>query len=270
MIGRTKRTSTVRLYDEVKIPIIQINITRVDRATLSDWNFSICDPFYRIYMMDKPGWSIQFNGIKTEMRPGMLYFIPPNTPFIAKSEKTATQFYIMFTLNCYPFLHKHGIYSIKPSIDEMSLIASIINFSAPSSQFACAVNTQRIVTKCLSALPESAVEVKSYSSRVVRAMELMRKNGANVLSNSHLALETGMSTNAFVRLFQEETATSPQKWYLKERMEAAAVKLLNSSDSLDSIAEEFGSCDRFHFTKQFIKHKGISPAAYRKKAHWRD
>jgi transcriptional regulator GlxA family with amidase domain len=73
-----------------------------------------------------------------------------------------------------------------------------------------------------------------------------------------------MSVNGFVRLFQKETETSPQKWYMEKRITIASLMLSHSDKSIDVIAEATGFCDRAHFSRSFKQIKGVGPSTYRK------
>ena len=103
----------------------------------------------------------------------------------------------------------------------------------------------------------------THSSRVVRAIELMEKNIGHPLSNPELA--EGFHPNSFTRIFKQEMGISPQRYYMRLRLERAALMLSIGEDSLESIAEAVGFWDRNHFTHAFTREWTCPPAEFRRR-----
>jgi AraC-like DNA-binding protein len=68
---------------------------------------------------------------------------------------------------------------------------------------------------------------------------------------------------SFRKLFKKEVGISPIAYRNQQRM-LAAKKLLASQSSIAEIAEALGYSDSFSFSKQFKRHWGYSPNAFRK------
>ena len=82
--------------------------------------------------------------------------------------------------------------------------------------------------------------------------------------NDHLAEIANLSLSRFEKLFTEKLGQSPSRYINCRRIEEACIRLDHREDSIETIAESLGFCDRHHFSKIFKKYRGISPAAYRK------
>lgn len=86
------------------------------------------------------------------------------------------------------------------------------------------------------------------------------------LSLKDLADETGLSQHHFARQFKESTTVSPYTFVLERRLAWAKKALVACKLSLAEIAVACGFSDQAHFTKQFKKRLGITPARYRRVA----
>lgn len=78
-----------------------------------------------------------------------------------------------------------------------------------------------------------------------------------------LAAMVGLSQAHFSRAFKASTGLAPYRWQLDFRIRRAQKLLLNTSASLDQVAEATGFADAVHFGRTFRKHIGVTPAVWR-------
>ena len=84
------------------------------------------------------------------------------------------------------------------------------------------------------------------------------------LTLADLAGHARMSARTFARRFQEETGTSPGRWFIQQRVHRAR-QLLESSDlSVDQIAGEVGFATGASLRQHLHAAIGVSPLAYRR------
>jgi len=103
----------------------------------------------------------------------------------------------------------------------------------------------------------------SYSA-VSQVIDRIRTNpGAHRVTD--LARHAGITTRHLNRLFQTALGIDVQQFLIRTRVQAAATAILETDHSLAEISDEAGFCDQSAFTRQFRKHLGITPAAYRAK-----
>lgn len=243
-----------------------INLLICRRSTLKEWQFELSDPFWRIYWMASVGWSIRYHEKSLPLTPEHLVVIPPGTQCRSESHQAATQFYAHFTLGTIVNPYKPGVYFLPISAANSDLLKSLMN-PPPESLVNNLTNTLQVKQLCynaLSQMPSDSIDIKTHSPKIVTAMESMVRSLRTPLSNKELAEQASMNTNAFIRLFHQETGQSPQKWYLEKRINQAALFLSHSSKTIESIAEETAFFDRNHFSRVFKQIKGTGPAAYRK------
>ena len=68
----------------------------------------------------------------------------------------------------------------------------------------------------------------------------------------------------FARAFKEAVGTTPHRYLVQRRIERAKILLKVTRHSVLEIAIKVGYINLSHFTKQFRKHVGTTPGAYRK------
>lgn len=85
------------------------------------------------------------------------------------------------------------------------------------------------------------------------------------LSIKELAECAHLSTSRFSHLFTQTFGLSPYKYVMKLRLEQACDLLGSSSLGIGEIGQAMGFSSQAHFYHSFLKEKGLSPSAYRKK-----
>ena len=78
----------------------------------------------------------------------------------------------------------------------------------------------------------------------------------------------GLSQSQLFRRFQAATETSPISWLRRERMVLAEHLLTVSSENVSAVAQRCGYADPFHFSRDFKRHCGRSPRAFRENARF--
>lgn len=79
-----------------------------------------------------------------------------------------------------------------------------------------------------------------------------------------LAAMVHLSVSQFDRKFKALFQMTPQQYVLRVRINAACQALLGSTESVAQVALRTGFYDQSYFTKQFRKHMGVTPLAYRR------
>jgi transcriptional regulator GlxA family with amidase domain len=78
-----------------------------------------------------------------------------------------------------------------------------------------------------------------------------------------MATHAGMSERTFARRFQEQTGTTPMRWFLSARIRRSQELLESDGASVDQVALASGFASPVTFRSSFRKLTGISPTAYR-------
>ena len=95
------------------------------------------------------------------------------------------------------------------------------------------------------------------------AIELAHDRCHEPLRVGDLAAAAEMSADRLERAMQRTLATSPKQYILRIRAERAATLLVTTHRSIARIAADCGYYDQSQLTRQFRRHIGTTPSAYR-------
>jgi transcriptional regulator GlxA family with amidase domain len=110
-------------------------------------------------------------------------------------------------------------------------------------------------------LPEKGSERETITGLQSWIMENLDAD----LSVTALAARLSMSPRHFARVFHSETGSTPAKFVETVRIEAARRWLEQSSQSIESIADECGMGDSERLRRSFIRRLGVNPSDYRRR-----
>jgi AraC-like DNA-binding protein len=110
------------------------------------------------------------------------------------------------------------------------------------------------------------VRQRSDSPAIAEAVLRLEAEGQYFATPRGLAAACGFSPGYFSRLFRRQFACSPQQYLLARRIAHARHLLLESDLSIHQVARALGYRDVFFFTRQFRRHVGQPPAAFRRAA----
>lgn len=265
---------------------------------IKNWEYKeLSFPFWRVYSNVQKGGFMEYNQQIYEMEPDMLYLIAPNTNYSSRlynhaipdegyrlrggrisetSEKKREELrekgavehlFIHFTLG-YPYDNvSPGIYMFpldKHLECKVNLLRSYLTENAAQFNFTIFLTIQSLICELLVNMGEEKWKHSVRDVRVSKVVSYVENNINFEFSNESLANQVNMATNAFSRLFKEETGITLQRFIKKKRIHMACLLLLHSDYSIDEIAEKTGFLNRYHFTRVFREVTGNTPAKYKK------
>ncbi len=104
----------------------------------------------------------------------------------------------------------------------------------------------------------------SRNSHIEKALRIMQNNITNDLDLDEIAERLNLSPSYFIRLFQQKMKTTPMKYFMKLKIEAAGAMLTSTDRSLLTIAQDLNFYSEFHFSRVFKQYTGTAPSIYRK------
>lgn len=106
--------------------------------------------------------------------------------------------------------------------------------------------------------------VKNYSPLVQRVLNHIATNLGHDLTLTTLAKMCHVSSSYMSKRFKKEVGMNLIDYITKQRMDGAAKRLCSTSNSISTIAAEFGFMDTNYFSKTFKKVMGCTPTQFRK------
>jgi AraC family transcriptional activator FtrA len=111
---------------------------------------------------------------------------------------------------------------------------------------------------------ELPVSPRAGDQPVGRAMDWALERLGAPLSVGDLARQAHMSPRTFARRFHEAVGMSPGRWLSAQRVAASLPLLEGSDDPVEHVGSAVGFPNPANFRAQFRRHRGLSPAAYRR------
>jgi AraC-like DNA-binding protein len=101
---------------------------------------------------------------------------------------------------------------------------------------------------------------------VARVLSLIHDRPGERWTIESLAQGVHLSRATLARRFSEQVGESPQAYLTRWRMDLAARRLRDTTDSVESIARDLGYTSEYAFNRAFRRSRGLPPGRYRRAA----
>lgn len=101
------------------------------------------------------------------------------------------------------------------------------------------------------------------NSLLSKVFSFIENNYDQQINLSDVALAVGYSSTYLTDLVRRQTGQTVQNWIIEYRMTAARGLLLNTDETIDTIAARVGYQNVAHFFRQFRQHHGTTPQTWR-------
>ena len=237
-------------------------------VVLEYWEFpNLAGPFWRWYCNENKGASIIVAERRIDLLPGMLYLIPPHTPFASYTRPGVRHLYMHFSVGLHYPASSPAIIEREISRDEMRIVNRMKEaLKTDSDAVEISFHAQALANTALGAIPDGSWSDRRENSVIDDAIRNIRSGYPRVVDNRTLARSANMHVNAFTRIFKQSTGCSPHQFLINLRLQEALHLLNHTRLSIDNIAEKTGFCDRFHFSRMCRIHLKSSPGELRRGA----
>ena len=263
---------------------------------LKNWEFGeLSYPYWRIYWNPVPGAVIVYNKKEIRLDEDKIIVIAPNTSYAARlfdhsipddgfvlkggrisaddsellqeGSNEIPHLFIHFNIGIpYDNIHPQ-VFTMKINNQirkKLITIKDALKADFRRFNFHTSLVIKSLIFDLLAELPDQKWELISRDVRIINVLRFIELNLNEDLSNNILAAHSNLATNAFNRLFKNEVGISPQIYIRKKRIDRACALLDHSQNTIDTIADDTGFSDRYHFSKIFKQVIGTSPGKYRK------
>lgn len=121
-----------------------------------------------------------------------------------------------------------------------------------------------LLMKILGSAPARTYQDSKIPLELQKAANFMEKQLHGNLTLDQISVQANMGKYHFSHMFKKWYGISPMQYYTGKKMEQACTWLLESTLSVDEIAERLGYLDTGYFRKAFKNYFGSTPSAYRK------
>ena len=183
--------------------------------------------------------------------------IPPNLEHELEQLRPFRHLFIHFVASS-PYNNLKEIVSI-PAQEYLKYLEIIKN----PTKYNLALYT--LLCNLLLELPYERMNISlEKDSEIEKAIQIIRRNPADVPSLEQLARKINMSVSSLSHRFKKNTGLSPAQYALQFRLECAFLLLALDTPGIENIAEKCGFANRYHLSRQFKKQYGMAPAQMRR------
>ncbi len=243
------------------------------------WNTQhVCDAFWRFYLNERDGASLELEDRSVPLRAGALYIVPEGVHFSCANALAVKHFFIHFDLLGVPRPILQQLFGAPLEIDrtsgllrEASLLRSQLETTDDFS-FSLQCRAKALLFGCLGHIFQRSEQqyraqyhnLSAHHAPILPALEWIESHLEEKISNRVLARLCHWSEDHFARRFSECVGQSPGSYIQSRRIAVASQQLLFSNKSIEEIARQSGFANRFSFSRAFVREKQSTPAAYRK------
>ena len=230
-------------------------------------------PHFRIYYIEDGGGAVTVCGSRYKLEKGFVYFIPGSQPFINHCDRRMSVRWL------------HGVPATPLFEAMLSRVNIVLKWSF--AEFAIFDDTFKRLGKIdLDKLNGDWLELHALVNFILAkvlnffekqestapippeletALDFINRHFTQNPSLDEIAGHANYAPIYFHRLFKRYFTCSPHQYMEHKRMALAHGLLMNSSRTMEDIAELSGYQNVFYFSRVFKKHFAISPGSMRKR-----
>ena len=143
----------------------------------------------------------------------------------------------------------------------LQALATILNRGTPDAAWRAGLELQSILLDSY----QNRTDRSQHSQSLQLLFHSLQASPESWWSIREMADFCNLSESQFRRTFLAETGMLPKNYVERNKLEAAARQLVETTRTIDEIALSLGYRDRYHFSKRFKNFFDIPPVEYRKK-----
>lgn len=228
--------------------------------------------FPQIFYCTKGKGKLCYDGVITEIKAGMGFFIPASYPheYWPSDDIWDNHWIIPGGYACDRLLTEIGFDKVTTfTLDSTALLDKLFlkmhialardniygNLKTPGILYDFMIELDRAVNHLNSPL--------GTNPAIRKCLELIDSDYRSPITLEDLVCVTGLSKQHICRLFRSSLGTRPMEYIAKRRIQAAKELLSGTEMTLEDIAEATGFCSGSYFCKLFKRYEDITPTQFR-------
>ena len=255
---------------EIHIRLLHYGFVVIDKS----WNVqNVYDNYWRMYINNCDGPEVRLPDGRFTIPKNRVTFLPAWVRFSCHNVRPVKHFYVHFDVVGLGDQIVRKIFNRPATLSapaDYKRTAAFLAQNRDGVSGLCRVKSlvYRYFSELFDQLPprlaEEVTRSLSARNRFAPVLQYIEHHLAEPLTNERLAKISHMSESYFAHCFRDLMDRTPARFVLQSRIAAAAKLILFTSDPIDTVAERTGFANRFHFSRNFKKLMGVTPAAYRK------
>jgi AraC-like DNA-binding protein len=249
---------------------LPIDLFRVVAPPLERWNVVQPSlPCWRLWWNSAPGACVSWRNKTIHLGPGKFVLVAPETRFTAELRRPVPRhLFIHFGIGTHRWRLTDRVLEIDASAISRALGEDLLEHLTRAPDVAVAQPWRAIALVCsvLEGVDSRHWNDAAPDPRIQRVLAALELDPAQPWTNVRMARLATMSAGGFVRRFQRDMRTSPQRHLTRLRLARARALLLETDQSIEAVTERCGFCDRSYFSTVFRREVGLPPATFRARA----
>ena len=230
-----------------------------------DWNFkNVISPFNRIYIPLGGEGKVYSNGKEYTVKKGTVTIIPAMTKFSCSCENSLSKFFAHVNvlgrdgLDVFSFANE----VIELNVDYSEELTTLFNNKDVLSAVKIKTKLFEILLTAFNNKNYAYDDAKIYSNVVYKALNYINNNLSANLKISDIAKSLSISKITLQKKWKQEISVPIGKYVDDKIMLLAERELSSGNLNVGEIAEKYGFCDRFYFSRKFKEYFNLSPKKY--------
>lgn len=259
---------------------LNIRLLSAGYLKLGPWwsQTDILRDFWRLYLHDNPGATLELADGEFAMAPGAIAIIPPGLDFRPRVEGPVQQLFVQFEFIGWPAAAAREVFpapvSLPPSELRDRLAAELCGELAADGAHIEPVLASRLkalvhlsISNALGSVSDDRahrfLRIAEGQQELLAVLHYIEEHIDQHLSNAQLAEIARTSESRFIRRFRDATGRTPGRYVQDRRLRRASDLLVSTDRGIEEIAQSCGFANRYHFTRVFSQRMGCPPARYR-------
>ena len=248
---------------------LKLNIVTALRAKGDDWEGeNIVSPFSRIYYVKSGSGRLVCGENEYILTPGFVYLIPVGTRISFHSCGQLEKVYAHFNIlrpDGYDLLRDFkGVGVIERNQAHIEKIFALFESPYMSDKFIFDSMLQSDIADMIGKYGIIKRKSVNVSPVIQKVIDIILEKPNIKITVASLSQAINVSESFLSKKFRKETGLSVNEYLSQMVFYNAQIELATSDKSIDEIAEKYGFCDRFYFSRRFKKVFFTTPAHYRK------